>query len=64
LSQLNSDKERMASMSNVLRLTPPVIIVTDQFKYSEILLKVASKYKTAILHSSLPSAQLYVTVAA
>jgi HPr kinase/phosphorylase len=63
LSQL-SKKKILESMSNVLDLTPPVIIVTKAFKHIELLLKLVKKYSTTILFSPMPSAQLYVTVAA
>jgi serine kinase of HPr protein (carbohydrate metabolism regulator) len=52
------------SISNVLELKPPVIIITKAFKYADILRKIAKKYSTTILFSPMPSAQLYVTVAA
>ncbi|MDR0674741.1 MAG: HPr(Ser) kinase/phosphatase [Mycoplasmataceae bacterium] len=63
LSQL-SHKKIVESISNVLELKPPVIIITKAFKYADILRKIAKKYSTTILFSPMPSAQLYVTVAA
>jgi serine kinase of HPr protein (carbohydrate metabolism regulator) len=51
-------------MQNVLELKPPVIIVTKAFKHADALVKIAKKYSTTILFSPMPSAQLYVTVAA
>jgi serine kinase of HPr protein (carbohydrate metabolism regulator) len=51
-------------MSNVLKLTPPVIIITNAFKQKDLLMKLAHKFSTTILFSTMPSAQLYVTVAA
>jgi serine kinase of HPr protein (carbohydrate metabolism regulator) len=51
-------------MQNVLRLKPPVIIITKAFAHATSLLKIAKKYTTTILFSPMPSAQLYVTVAA
>jgi serine kinase of HPr protein (carbohydrate metabolism regulator) len=54
----------MESMNNVLSLKPPVIIVTKAFKHIDLLIKLAKKHTTTILFSPMPSAQLYVTVAA
>jgi serine kinase of HPr protein (carbohydrate metabolism regulator) len=51
-------------MQNVLELKPPVIIVTKAFKHIDLLQKIAKKYSTTILFSPMPSAELYVTVAA
>ncbi|MDR2369030.1 MAG: HPr(Ser) kinase/phosphatase [Mycoplasmataceae bacterium] len=63
LSQL-SNKKMIESMRNVLGLKPPVIIITKAFKQVDTLCKIAKKYSTTILFSPMPSAQLYVTVAA
>ena len=63
LSQL-SRKKIVESMQNVLQLKPPVVIVTKAFKHVDVLQKIAKKYSTTILFSPMPSAQLYVTVAA
>lgn len=48
----------------VLKLQPPVIIITKAFHQKDVLLRLAKKHKTTILFSTWPSAQLYVTVAA
>ncbi|MDR3329745.1 MAG: HPr(Ser) kinase/phosphatase [Mycoplasmataceae bacterium] len=62
LSQLTK-KKMLESMDNVLRLKPPVIIITKAFKQTDQLLRLAKKYSTTIIFSAMPSAQLYVTVA-
>ncbi|MDR0825990.1 MAG: HPr(Ser) kinase/phosphatase [Mycoplasmataceae bacterium] len=64
LGQLRSKKAVLSAMSNVLKLTPPVIIITNAFKQKDLLMKLAHKFSTTILFSTMPSAQLYVTVAA
>ncbi|MDR1235310.1 MAG: HPr(Ser) kinase/phosphatase [Mycoplasmataceae bacterium] len=63
LTQFNK-KKILDAMKNVLALKPPVIIVTKAFKHIDLLKKLAKHYSTTILFSSMPSAQLYVTVAA
>jgi HPr kinase/phosphorylase len=64
LDQLKTPAKIKEAMTNVLKLNPPVIIVTKAFHHKEILLKVAKKYTTSVLNSEMPSSQLYVTVAA
>lgn len=59
-----SKKARRDAMENVFHRNPPVIIITEAFQHKDLLLSVCKKYKTTILYSSLPSSQLYVTVAA
>ena len=63
LSSLKSEKEIMERFKFILELSPPTIIVTRHFEYSNLLLKVAKNYKTTILRSDLTSAELYLTVA-
>lgn len=63
IHKLKNDRERIKSMKKVLKLTPPVIIVTSAFKYRNLLLKAARKYKTTILSSTLKSSELYIEVA-
>jgi serine kinase of HPr protein (carbohydrate metabolism regulator) len=64
MAQLKSPKRIAMAMKNVFTLHPPVIIVTEAFHHKELLKKVASKYPTTVLSASMPSAELYVTVAA
>jgi HPr kinase/phosphorylase len=64
MAQLKSPKLIAMAMKNVFTLHPPVIIVTEAFHHKELLKKVAAKYPTTVLSSTMPSAELYVTVAA
>ncbi len=63
LASLKSEKEIMERFKFVLDLCPPAIIITRHFTYTNLLLKVAKKYKTTILRSDLTSSELYLTVA-
>lgn len=63
LSSLKSEKEIIRKIDAILKLSPPVIIVTTRFdKHIKTLLKVAQKYKTPILKTSLSSSSLHLRV--
>jgi serine kinase of HPr protein (carbohydrate metabolism regulator) len=63
ISKLKSDRDRINAIKKVLKLTPPVIILTGAFKHRDLLLKIARKFKTVILASNLKSSELYIEVA-
>lgn len=63
ISKLQKDRDRVNAFKKVLKLFPPVIILTSAFKHRNLLLEIAKKYKTTILTSNLKSSELYIEVA-